>query len=444
MKKIVLSTITALSIGAVTATAMDIVHPHDRIEDKKALTQEELINSIKQMEAQLASMKSKVVIVKKPEKSFDEKSFMDKIHFKGDIRARYESKEYEYSDGSDKKQYLGRYRLRLGLEADLTENLHLEFGMRSGNANPTSGNQTFIQEETKNGVASTKSPRKGISSYFLNSLRVNVAGLSYEFGNSTLKVGRQPYMIYRPIKSQLIWDNDVSLDGINYQYKDSANIFTAGINQTSLAEAASSKDDVNLAYAQYVRKMKLENAKLNLGAGFYYYDGVKGNTSLYTSNKGSSMGNTMVDTAGVQVKEDGTFKYDYHIAEAFAELKYKDVFGKPFAVAAGMAYNTAASSKNFGYDLAAKLGKAKNVGDWQVKYSYTELQEDATLGAHSDSDNFGGGTAASGHAIRTKYKFGKNTYLAGTFFFNDRLASKDSKTDDTSYERVQLDLILKF
>ena len=46
--------------------------------------------------------------------------------------------------------------------------------------------------------------------------------------------------------------------------------------------------------------------------------------------------------------------------------------------------------------------KQKQVGDWQVKYSYTDLQEDATLGAYSDSDNFGGGTAAKGHAIRAK------------------------------------------
>jgi len=41
------------------------------------------------------------------------------------------------------------------------------------------------------------------------------------------------------------------------------------------------------------------------------------------------------------------------------------------------------------------LGKAKNIGDWQVKYSYTDLEDDATFGAYSDSDNFGGGTAAA-------------------------------------------------
>jgi hypothetical protein len=147
------------------------------------------------------------------------------------------------------------------------------------------------------------------------------------------------------------------------------------------------------------------------------------------------MGNTLVN---------GVFANDYHILEGFAELKFKDVLGKPFAIAAGVAYNTAADDKNFGYDLAFQLGKAQEIGDWQVKYSYTDIQEDAVLGSHSDSDNFGGGSAAKGHAIRTKYKFGKNTYLAGTYFINTLYGSKVGDPGDADYERVQLDAIIKF
>jgi hypothetical protein len=114
-------------------------------------------------------------------------------------------------------------------------------------------------------------------------------------------------------------------------------------------------------------------------------------------------------------------------------------------VAVGVAYNFAVDDNNFGYDVAVQLGKAKNVGDWQVKYSYTNLEEDAVFAAYSDSDNFGGGTAAKGHAIRAKYKMGKNIYLAGNFFFNELYVSK-SKVEGMKpkYERVQLDCIVKF
>ena len=126
-----------------------------------------------------------------------------------------------------------------------------------------------------------------------------------------------------------------------------------------------------------MHKTALEFAKLNVGAGIYYYDGLKGNTPLF---KGRRKGNTL-DANGMYVN-------DYHIVEGFGELQFGDVFGKPLKVAAGVVYNFGATDNNFGYDLAIQLGKAKKVGDWQVKYSYTDLQDDATYGAYSDSDNF--------------------------------------------------------
>jgi hypothetical protein len=349
------------------------------------------------------------------------KSILDRVHFKGDLRLRYESIERDDADN----KYRNRYRLRLGAKIDLIEDLQFEVGMRSGFANPTSGNQTFLDDEP-------------LSDYFLQSLRFNILGFAYKTDNSTYKIGRQPYMMYRPIKSQLVWDNDVSLNGVNYQYKDDSKIITVGATQPTLEEAATDfADDVNLFYAQYVHKTKLESAKLNLGAGIYYYDGLKDNRTLFGSRKG----NTMYEDA------DGNNRYvnDYQVGEAFAELQLKDVFGMPLKAAAGIAYNFGADENNFGYDLALQLGKAKKVNDWQVKYSYTDLEEDATYGAYSDSDNFGGGTAAKGHAIRAKYKAGKNLYLAGNFFFNELYESK-SKIDGIApdYERVQLDMIYKF
>ncbi len=342
-------------------------------------------------------------------------SFLDKIHLKGDLRLRYESIERDDADN----KYRNRYRLRLGAKVDLIDNLQLEVGMRSGFANPTSGNQTFLDDES-------------LGDYFFQSLRFNILSLAYTFDNSTVKVGRQPYMMYRPIKSQLVWDNDVSMNGVNYQYADDTKIITVGVNQPTLEEASVAKDDVNLFLAQYVHKTKLGDAKLNLGAGIYYYDGLKGNTTLF----GKSKGNTVVN---------GVYANDYNIVQGFGEVQFKNVWGMPFKVAASVAYNTAADDNNLGYDVAFQLGKAKHIGDWQVKYSYTDIEADAVFAAYSDSDNFGGGTAARGHAIRVKYKMGKNLYLAGNFFFNELYESK-SKVDamEPNYERVQLDCIIKF
>ncbi len=356
---------------------------------------------------------------------------LKKIHFKGDLRLRYESKETYYKDGTqstNKYTYHNRYRLRLIAGVDLTDKLTFEAGMRSGYGNPTSGNQTFLDD-------------KALSDYFWQSLRFNILNLTYKDDASTIKAGRHPFMLYRPIKSQLVWDNDISFNGISYKYENDSSIVNLGINQPTYAERINAKDDVSLFFAQYVKKIKLDNSKLNVGAAMYYYDGLKGNTAMYFPEKGGKqMGNIFVTNAS----GEKVYKNNFHIAEAFVEYKLKDLFGKPFAVAGSVAYNVAASNKNLGYDLAMQIGKAKKVHDWQLKYSYTDLQADAVLGAHSDSDNFGGGTAAKGHAIRAKYKFGKRTYLAGTFFFNTLYAGKETGKPEADYERVQLDVIIKF
>jgi len=385
MKRIVLSVV---ALATVAMAEGDINHPHERIDEKKATVEHIPVA---------------------------ERSFLDRFHFKNDLRLRYES--IERDDKSNK--YRNRYRLRLGARVDLTNNLEFDVGMRSGFANPTSGNQTFHDDEP-------------LKDYFFQSLRFNVLGLAYKSGNSTYKLGRHPYMMYRPIKSQLVWDNDVSMNGLNYQYKDDTKIITIGVNQPTLEEASVAKDDVNLFLAQYVHKTKLESAKLNVGAGIYYYDGLKGNTTLFGKDKGNTL------------DVNGLYANDYHIVEGFAEVQLKDIFGMPLKAAASIAYNFGADDNNFGYDLGIQLGKAKHVGDWQVKYSYTDIQEDAVFGAYSDSDNFGGGSGAKGHAIRAKYKMGKNLYLAGNFFFNTLYASKSATGVEADYDRVQLDCIVKF
>ena len=384
MKKIVLS---MASLATVAMAEGDINHPHERIDEKKATV----------LPAPIA-----------------ERSLLDRFHFKNDLRLRYES--IERDDKANK--YRNRYRLRLGARVDLLDNLELDVGMRSGFANPTSGNQTFHDEPLKD--------------YFFQSLRFNVLGLAYKSENSTYKLGRHPYMMYRPIKSQLVWDNDVSMNGLNYQYQDDTKIITLGANQPSLEEASVANDDVNLFLAQYVHTTKLEDIKLNLGTGIYYYDGLKDNTTLFGKGKGNTL------------NVNKSYANEYHILEGFAEVQLKDVFGMPLKVAVSIAYNFGADANNFGYDLGVQLGKAKHIGDWQVKYSYTDIQEDAVFAAYSDSDNFGGGSGAKGHAIRTKYKMGKNLYLAGNFFFDTLYASKSHTGLEADYERVQLDCIVKF
>ena len=184
------------AIATVSMAAEDVITPNERIAEVKSTTPVPVA----------------------------EKSFLERIHFKGDLRIRYESKETDYYDGSESNKYLGRYRLRLGAHIDITDHLQFEVGMRSGKGNPTSGNQTF---------AEANKDTEGLSDYFFQSLRFHVLGITYASGNSTWKVGRQEYMMYRPIKSQLVWDNDLSMNGVNYQYQDDTKMITVWLQGSS-------------------------------------------------------------------------------------------------------------------------------------------------------------------------------------------------------------------
>lgn len=343
-----------------------------------------------------------------------ENSFFDRIHTKGDMRLRYET--IERDDKDDK--YRTRYRLRYFLDFDITDNFMLETAVSSGKGNPTSGNVTFRDDENW-------------ADYFVDVLKIDILDLAYKFDNSWIRAGKSEHHIYRPLKTQLIWDNDIRLYGVNYGYEDDTKAYRLGVNKI-MESVTDGTDDIYIYVAQYMQSMKLENAKLNVGGGFYYYDGVKGNSAPYENG---ALGNSY---AG------GSYEHDYAILEAFSELQFHDLFGKPFKAAATLAYNTAVSSDNFAYDLSMQLGDTKNINDWKVGYTYRDIQKDAVFAAHNDSDFIAGGTDAKGHIITAKYKMAKNLELGGHFQWSTLNASKSATGIEADYHRVQLDAILKF
>lgn len=339
-----------------------------------------------------------------------ENSFLKVLKAKGDLRLRHEIKD---KDGSAQVS-VERFRFRYNLDLALGDNMVLETAVSSGRDNPTSGNEDFVDGEY-------------IFDYFADTLKLDIADVKYSIDkNSWLRVGKSKHHIYRPIKTQLVWDNDIRLEGVNYGYKDDNTMIRLGANRVHREVDQAGSKDINMFIAQYVNTQKLDNSKLNLGAAYYLYDGVKGNTTPYGKAKGNSV--------------DGSDLYteDYGILETFAEVKYKDVMGMPFKTAVTLAYNTEASDDNFGYDVSAELGATKNVGDWKAAVTYRDIQKDAVFGAHNDSDFSGGGTDSKGYFFKTKYKFAKNVDVAGWWNWS-KLG--DSETD---YHRTQLDVILKF
>ncbi len=346
-------------------------------------------------------------------------SFLDRFHLKGDMRLRYETIE----KGENSNKYRTRYRFRYNVNVDIMDKLLLETAVSSGKFNPTSGNVSFKDDDNW-------------ADYFIDVLKLDVADLKYSFGNSWIRVGKSKHHIYRPLKTQLVWDNDIRLEGLNYGFKNDNSQMRFGINQVHREEGNKVGDDINVFIAQYVHTQKLAdiNAKLNLGSAYYYYDGVKGTTNPYGDSKGNASDKGFKGNS----YSDGVYTEDYGILEAFGEMQFKNVMGKPFKTALALAYNTLADEENLGYDFSMEYGATKKVGDLKGAFTYRSVEKDSVLGAHNDSDFSGGGTDSKGYYVKAKYKFAKNIDL-GAWANWSKLG--DSETD---YHRVQLDVILKF
>ena len=337
------------------------------------------------------------------------KIIYDKVDFYGDYRVRHQEVHRDDKDNS----YKQRYRIRMGLSYDLTDNLTIEAQTSSGKGNPTSGNVDFSD---------------GLD---IDKFKVDILDLEYKFDKSWIRAGKSKHYIYRPMKTQLIWDNDIRPEGLSYGYKN-GDRFTAGIwkvHRLELEEDPNS-DDIYMFAGQYIHEMKYtEDTTFNLGGGFYHYDGVKGNTAPY--EKGP-LGNSYTN---------GTYDHDYSIVELTAEVQFKEVWGKPFKMATIFAYNASVSNYNFAYDLSMQWGSAKkNNLDWQLGYTYRNIEKDAVYGAHNDSDFINGGTDGRGHIFTGKIKLNPNLDSAFHYQWTDRLIS----TEATHYDRLMVDLILKF
>lgn len=343
----------------------------------------------------------------KPEKPLI--SIEDKLHAYGDYRIR----DQEVHRDDKESSYQQRYRIRMGLSYDISDVLVFEAQLSSGKGDPTSGNVPFSDGMDK------------------EKFRADILDLEYKMDDAWLRAGMSKHYFYRPMKTQLIWDNDLRPQGLSYGY-DNGDKFTAGIAQVRRLELKDdpNTDDIYMLTAQYMHEIAYtQTTTLNLTGGFYYYNGVKGNTAPYAKGP---LGNSYTN---------GTYDHDYAIAELSAEAQLKEVWGKPFYVAMTFAYNTAVSEYNKGYDFSMQWGSAKkNNLDWQLGYTYRNIEKDSVYGAHNDSDFIAGGTDGRGSIMTGKIKLNTNLDAAFHYQWTDKFIS----TSPSHYDRIMTDLILKF
>lgn len=351
----------------------------------------------------------------------------------------------------DQNRLVGR--VRFGARAQLSPNFSGVIRLNTGNLdNPVSPNFVFGQYK-----------RKWDTGFDLAYLRWQPGVLPKWRQN--LVVGRmENYWQW----SNLIWDNDVTMEGIFYSLgqRDFENRrgVSAAVGYYPLKQIDFSSDDGYRASGQLMASVPIGNESwFALNTAYHHYDNITGvrNTpdsrlTDFTAPPSVQRGNTLFDIRNDLNPETNLFALaaEYHI------LNVTGIFNARFPTGHDLRL-TADYVNNIGYDeedirdrvgfIVPKRGEAyqaelllgmiddRYAGDWAVSVGYRSVERDALLDAFTDSDFGGGGTDTEGYILGLFYNFLDDFWVRARYMSFDEIDGPPLSVDT-----LQIDFNARF
>ena len=364
--------------------------------------------------------------------------WVDKINFKGDLRLRYQGEDRDNADGtSGVTRNRGRFRLRAGVEADVTPQWKAGFGIASGSDDPRSTNQTLGD------------------AFASPDLRIDYAYAQYKPLDWLTGVGgkfKNPF--WQP--KDLTWDGDIRPEGLALKFKfdasDSLELFFTPAFFLIKELSGSSSDPIMWALQAGVNWKFTDNMYFKLAPAYYATNDFEGNSFPYRGRTGNNLGNTTSDgsSTGLYVSDYKVFAVDAEIGIGIpGPVPFIAVFGqyiqsdfedadRPIAFRQG-------DDLNKGWLAGFKFGhkKIKERWQWQVKYNYRVLEKDAWPDFLPDSDFYGGSTNVKGSEIEFELGLHKNLTFGIDYYISEidkTLAGEGNREENL----LQVDLVLKW
>ncbi|MDA0840215.1 MAG: putative porin [Planctomycetota bacterium] len=349
--------------------------------------------------------------------------WLDGLYINGDIRTRYEGFDFDGSDlgQADKKQRnRGRVRLRLGLGKEWDNGVGVHVRLATGSTtNPTTTNQTFEGAANKN--------------FNLDRAYMTYSPEKWEW--LTLTAGRMPNPF---VNTMLVWDGDLNFDGIaekvSYQAFEHIELFwTAG--QFVFEEESDGNDSLLWAWQGGGNVKCTDTFSTTLAVAYYVYQNIDNSAALNTIASRNGNSGSALD-----------LDFEYRIVDILNKYDW-ELMDKPFSFYWNVAFNTADDNgaqvleEDFAWGVGAKLGKAKNQGDWECGLVYERIEADAVYAAFDDSDF--AGTNRKGFQISGGYKLLDNLLLSGTVYVTENI-NNSLNTSEQDFTRWQINAIVKF
>jgi hypothetical protein len=366
--------------------------------------------------------------------TFDQKlAWAAKTQFKGDVRFREETVHNDaYSNNANTSagdQDRQRIRARLGAYSEINPQVDTGIRIATGSSNDArSTNQSLDGSFTKKQIWLDQ----GYVDYHPDAIK-NLHIIGGKMAQPWVSMG------------DIIWDNDINPEGLAVTYKyplggstelfGSAGYYTLKDNVDG--EGYQFNHDLRLYAGQLGTRFAItDNLKMTLGGSLYTYDNAEDATDTLPSNIAA---NTPLATNGNTPGEE------FRLYEGFGQL---DIGGLPMPLSLYGQYvkNTEASN---GQDTGWLAGVKTKVFGFGVDYNYRDVQQNAVVGAFTDSDFASGFTGSRGSKLKVSYEIDKNFTLGATYFManadfvaNPSTNALNHQSDDIN--TLQLDAEAKF
>ena len=351
-------------------------------------------------------------------------AWIQKMSLGGDFRYRYQWEDQRsVVSGVPTTVDRTRERIRFRLKGDakVNKNMGVAFGIATGNSSDSrSTNQTFDDNFSKKAIW----------------LDYGYVYINLPF-STTLNLGRIPVKNAFWTATDFLWDGDINLDGIAFNYAKGNFFANAGRYNLKEVDNYSSKTaaDAYLLNGQVGYKFSGLKSAIN----YFHYENVYG----YNGVTLTSLANSAKTNSNLRHR-------DFVLS---SEYGLTDVLGfKKISLAGEYVVNTAIGGKSAdgtvdynyekdGYIAALKFSNVEKIagfGDWEASASFRDLGKEAFVDSYPDSDFYDGKTQVKGFEYVLNFGLTKNTVL-GFDYYDATLRNGKNRQ-----QILQMDLNYKF
>jgi hypothetical protein len=361
--------------------------------------------------------------------NFAEASSPPPLAWSGDLRIR----EAQAKEDVDDNRHYGQLRARIGLKAFVNDSIDAHIRLATATS-AISTNQT-LADQSDPGM-----PRRGFG--------IDLAFVNWRFLDSgEVWLGRTGNPFWAPAKSPIIFDGDLSFEGMAIKWHPQWSASNAFLNlggflvsenyNTTLHEDVV---DTGLVGGEGGYSFATPVGQFTVHAGNYYYINIQ-NKNITTLDKGAKIdshsapydryrGNTVyVDTAKYY------FSNGYVLLETGAE--WKKTFGP---VDLTLFFDFVRNDKVVSLNQASEFGLGLKWKSIQFSCAAVRKDSDSVVGGFSDSDSNGGGTDNKGTRWNLSYQPIKNTTVAVSHY----TATRGVSTTSRPFSATHVDLAVSF